>query len=60
MTELAAAADIVLPGAAWVEKDAIYTNDQGRVQAASRAIAPPGEALRGLADPGQRRRGRSG
>jgi NADH-quinone oxidoreductase subunit G len=44
MTELAAAADFVLPGAAYVEKDAIYTNDQGRVQAASRAIAPPGEA----------------
>jgi NADH-quinone oxidoreductase subunit G len=44
MTDLAAAADIVLPGAAWVEKDAIYTNDQGRVQAASQAIAPPGEA----------------
>ncbi|MBI2827972.1 MAG: molybdopterin-dependent oxidoreductase [Acidobacteria bacterium] len=45
MTELAAAADMVLPGAASVEKDAIYTNDQGRVQAASRAIAPPAEAL---------------
>jgi NADH-quinone oxidoreductase subunit G len=44
MTDLASAADIVLPGAAWVEKDAIYTNDQGRVQAASQAIAPPGEA----------------
>ena len=44
MTELAAAADFVLPGAAYVEKDAIYTNDQGRVQAASRAIAPPGDA----------------
>jgi NADH-quinone oxidoreductase subunit G len=44
MTELAAAADFVLPGAAYVEKDAIYTNDQGRVQAAARAIAPPGEA----------------
>jgi NADH-quinone oxidoreductase subunit G len=44
MSDLAAAADMVLPGAAWVEKDAIYTNDQGRVQAASRAIAPPGEA----------------
>jgi NADH-quinone oxidoreductase subunit G len=44
MTELAAAADIVLPGAAWVEKDAIYTNEQGRVQAASQAINPPGEA----------------
>jgi NADH-quinone oxidoreductase subunit G len=45
MSDLARAADIVLPGAAFVEKDAIYTNDQGRVQAASRAIAPPGEAL---------------
>jgi NADH-quinone oxidoreductase subunit G len=44
MTDLAAAADIVLPGAAWVEKDAIYTNEQGRVQAASKAINPPGEA----------------
>jgi len=44
MTELAAAADFVMPGAAFVEKDAIYTNDQGRVQAAARAIAPPGEA----------------
>jgi len=44
MSDLVAAADIVLAGAAWVEKDAIYTNDQGRVQAASRAIAPPGEA----------------
>jgi NADH-quinone oxidoreductase subunit G len=44
MSDLVTAADIVLPGAAWVEKDAIYTNDQGRVQAASRAIAPPGEA----------------
>ena len=44
MSEIAAAADIVLPGTAWVEKDVIYTNDQGKVQGASRAIAPPGEA----------------
>ena len=44
MNELVAAADIVLPGAAFVEKDALFTNDQGRVQAVSRAIAPPGEA----------------
>jgi predicted molibdopterin-dependent oxidoreductase YjgC len=43
-TDLSEAADIVLPGAAWVEKDAIYTNEQGRVQAASKAINPPGEA----------------
>jgi NADH-quinone oxidoreductase subunit G len=45
LTELAATADFVLAGAAFVEKDAIYTNDTGHVQAASRAIAPPGEAL---------------
>jgi NADH-quinone oxidoreductase subunit G len=43
-TDVTAAADIVLPGAAWVEKDALYTNDQGMVQASSQAIAPPGEA----------------
>jgi len=43
--ELARVADVVLPGAAWVEKDACYTNDQGMVQAASRALAPPGEAV---------------
>ena len=41
---LTAAADLVLPGSAWVEKDALYTNDQGHVQAASRVFAPPGEA----------------
>jgi NADH-quinone oxidoreductase subunit G len=44
-SELSAAADIVLPGTTSFEKDAIYTNDQGDVQAASRALAPPGEAL---------------
>jgi NADH-quinone oxidoreductase subunit G len=45
LSELAAAADFVLPGAAYVEKDAIYTNQTGHVQAASRAAAPPGDAL---------------
>ncbi|MDQ3149926.1 MAG: 2Fe-2S iron-sulfur cluster-binding protein [Chloroflexota bacterium] len=44
MTELARAADIVLPGTAWVEKDAAYVNIDGRLQGASRAIAAPGEA----------------
>jgi NADH-quinone oxidoreductase subunit G len=44
MTALAQAADIVLPGASWVEKDASYVNGQGQLQAASRVIAPPGEA----------------
>jgi NADH-quinone oxidoreductase subunit G len=43
-TPLAQAADIVLPGAAWVEKDASYTNMTGHVQASSRVITPPGDA----------------
>ena len=45
MTELAAAADFVLPGSAYVEKDALYTNEQGRMQSTSRALTPPGDAL---------------
>jgi NADH-quinone oxidoreductase subunit G len=44
LTELAKAADIVLPGSAWVEKDAAYVNGQGRLQGAARAINAPGEA----------------
>jgi NADH-quinone oxidoreductase subunit G len=44
-TDLSRVADVVLPGAAWVEKDVTYTNDQGRVQAASKAINAPGEAV---------------
>ncbi len=44
-TELSKIADVVLPGAAWVEKDAIYTNEQGLVQAASKAINAPGESV---------------
>src|SRR5688572_6179811 len=45
VSELAAVADFVLPGSAFVEKDAIYTNQTGHVQATSRAITPPGEAM---------------
>jgi predicted molibdopterin-dependent oxidoreductase YjgC len=44
MSALAQAADIVLPGASWVEKDGSYVNGQGRLQGAARVIAPPGEA----------------
>ena len=44
-TDLARIADVVLPGSAWVEKDATYTNDQGTVQAASKAINAPGESV---------------
>jgi predicted molibdopterin-dependent oxidoreductase YjgC len=44
LTDIARAADIVLPGAAWVEKESTYTNDQGRVQGAAKVFDPPGEA----------------
>jgi anaerobic selenocysteine-containing dehydrogenase len=44
MTELAQAADMVLPGTAWVEKDAAYVNATGRLQGAARAITAPGDA----------------
>ncbi len=37
-------ADVVLPGAAYTEKDATYVNTEGRVQHAYRAIHAPGEA----------------
>jgi NADH-quinone oxidoreductase subunit G len=45
MTDLAKAADFVLPGASYVEKEASYSNEQGRLQGTARAIAPPGEAM---------------
>ncbi len=38
------AADVILPGAAYTEKDALYVNTEGRVQVASMAAFPPGEA----------------
>ena len=44
MTALARAADVVLPGSAWVEKDGSYVNGQGLLQGAARAITPPGDA----------------
>ena len=37
-------ADVILPGAAYTEKDGIYLNTEGRVQYAARAAFPPGEA----------------
>ena len=40
----ASQADIVLPGAAWSEKDGIYVNMEGRVQHGQRASFPPGDA----------------
>ena len=37
-------ADVILPGAAYSEKDGLYVNLEGRVQMGSRAVAPKGEA----------------
>ena len=37
-------ADIVLPGAAYTEKNGAYVNTEGRVQLAERAVFPPGDA----------------
>jgi len=49
-------ADVILPGAAYPEKSALYVNTEGRVQMANRAGFPPGDAredwaiLRALSD----------
>jgi NADH-quinone oxidoreductase subunit G len=49
-------ADVVLPGAAYTEKDGTYVNTEGRAQHGRRAIFPPGDAredwtiLRALSD----------
>ena len=37
-------ADVILPGAAYTEKDGTYVNTEGRVQMTARAVFPPGEA----------------
>ena len=41
---LTEAADVVLPGCAWAEKHAAYTNATGQLQSTAKAIVPPGEA----------------
>jgi NADH-quinone oxidoreductase subunit G len=40
----AARADVILPGAAYTEKNAIYVNTEGRPQRARLAVFPPGDA----------------
>ena len=42
--EGAHAADVVLPGAAYTEKNATYVNTEGRVQLGRLAVNPPGDA----------------
>jgi NADH-quinone oxidoreductase subunit G len=50
-------ADVILPGAAYTEKDATWVNTEGRVQLGRRAAAPPGDAredwaiIRALSEP---------
>jgi len=52
----AAAADVILPGAAYSEKHSIHVNLEGRVQRSEKAVDPPGDAredwsiLRALSD----------
>jgi NADH-quinone oxidoreductase subunit G len=49
-------ADVILPGAAYTEKNGTYVNTEGRAQLGQRAIFPPGDAredwtiLRALSD----------
>jgi NADH-quinone oxidoreductase subunit G len=52
----AAAADVILPGAAYSEKHCVHVNLEGRVQYSEKAVDPPGDAradwsiLRALSD----------
>ena len=53
----AARADVVLPGAAYTEKDATWVNTEGRAQLGRKSVFPPGDAredwriLRALSEP---------
>jgi formate dehydrogenase major subunit len=48
LTETAELADVVLPAAAWAEKEGTFTSTGRRVQWSHRAVAPPGEAREDL------------
>lgn len=43
-TETAALADVILPAAAFAEKDGTFSNTERRVQLVRKAVEPPGEA----------------
>jgi len=45
LNETGACADVVLPSAAWAEKEGTFTNTERRVQRVRKALAPPGRAL---------------
>ena len=44
-------ADVILPGAAYTEKNATYVNTEGRVQRTELRGLPAGRGARGLEDP---------
>ncbi len=44
LTETAKQADVVLPAAAFAEKDGTFTNSERRVQRVRQAVPPPGQA----------------
>ena len=44
LTETARLADVVLPAAAFAEKDGTFTNTERRVQRVRKAVEPPGDA----------------
>lgn len=44
MTEMAAYADVVLPGISYAEKDGTFTNTERRVQRVRKAVEPRGQA----------------
>jgi len=48
MTATSQLADVVLPAAAWAEKEGSFTNTERRVQWSHKAIEPPGAALSDL------------
>lgn len=44
LTETARAADVVLPGSSFAEKDGTFVNTERRIQLSRKAVNPPGEA----------------
>ena len=44
LTDTAQLADVVLPAAAWAEKEGTFTSTERRVQRVRKAVEPPGEA----------------
>ena len=44
LSDLSLSADVVLPGAAFIEIDGTFTNHNGRVQQISAGLEPPGDA----------------